>query len=86
MTALEAWMIPHTCLAPGHTWLPCDCDEIDPADRPCLVCGGRESLIGECAACRAAVLKALGVDIEAPEVYQAQLVIGALTKIHQEKA
>ena len=33
-------------LKPGNQWRECLCDEIDPSDRPCLVCDGRR-LLGE---------------------------------------
>jgi len=33
-------------LKPGNQWRDCLCDEIDPSDRPCLVCDGRR-LLGE---------------------------------------
>lgn len=25
-------------LQPGKVWAPCLCDEVDPSDRPCIVC------------------------------------------------
>jgi hypothetical protein len=29
-------------LEPGNDWAACVCEEIDPADRPCIVCQGRD--------------------------------------------
>jgi len=29
-------------LEPENDWAPCVCEEIDPADRPCIVCQGRD--------------------------------------------
>jgi len=29
-------------LEPGNDWAPCVCEEIDPTDRPCIVCQGRD--------------------------------------------
>lgn len=34
----------HFGLLPGNRWAACLCDEIDPADRPCLTCEGRLAL------------------------------------------
>jgi len=31
-------------LEAGHEWQECLCDEIDPRDRPCMVCEGRREL------------------------------------------
>lgn len=31
-------------LQEGNVWRECDCDEIDPSDRPCLVCDARSGL------------------------------------------
>ena len=34
-------------LQPGHRWAPCLCEEIDPTDRPCIVCESRRGLGAE---------------------------------------
>lgn len=35
---LSGWMAPNSDLRPGHRWAECLCSQIDPSDRPCVVC------------------------------------------------
>lgn len=37
----DYWALP---LQPGHIWRDCVCEEIDPSDRPCLVCAARRGI------------------------------------------
>lgn len=38
---------PYFGLQPGNRWADCLCDEIDPADQPCLTCEARQALGAE---------------------------------------
>ena len=39
-------------LAPGASWQECDCADIDPADRPCVVCEALAESAEKCAGCK----------------------------------